>query len=165
MCIDPVTLGAIGTLVSVAGSIASGAQAQAQANAQAKALEQQAQADNQAAGYEAQRERRQQELRMANARAQVGASGVALAGSPTEVLVANAREGEMDIQAIRYGSQLRQNNLYTQAGIAKMQGKQAMTAGLINAGSGLVSGLSSLYDPQKSIKFGKSPFSYGGGLY
>jgi hypothetical protein len=161
MCIDPVTLGVIGTMVSVAGSIASGAQAQAQAEAQARAYEQQAQADSQAAGYEAQRERRQQELRAANARAQVGASGVAMAGSPTEVLVANAREGELDIQAIRYGSQIRQNNLRTQAEISRMQGKGAMAAGLINAGSGLVSGLSGLYDPNKAVKFGRSPFSYG----
>lgn len=165
MCIDPVTLGVIGTMVSVAGSIASGAQAQAQAEAQAKAYEQQAQADSQAAGYEAQRERRQQELRAANARAQVGASGVAMAGSPTEVLVANAREGELDIQAIRYGSQIRQNNLRTQAEISRMQGKGAMVAGIFEAGAGLATGLSKLYDPNKSVKFGKSPFSYGGEFY
>lgn len=161
MCIP--AIGLIGTIISAAGSIVSGAQAQAQANAQARAYEQQAQADSQAAGYEAQRERRQQELRLANARAQVGASGVAMSGSPTEVLVANAREGELDIQAIRYGSQIRQNNLRTQADISRMQGKSAMAAGIINAGAGFASGLSNLYDPNRSIKFGQSPFSRGGG--
>lgn len=162
MCFDPASLAIIGTVVSAAGSIVSGVQQQQLANAQAKALEQQALADSQASGYEAQRERRQQELRLANARAQVGASGVAMSGSPSEVLVANAREGEMDIRAIQYGSQIRQNNLYTQGQIAKWQGKQAMASGIINAGTGLISGLSSLYDPAKTVKMGRSQFANAG---
>lgn len=156
MCVG---LETIGLFLSVAGSVASGVQQQQMANAQARAYEQQAQADAQASAYEQQRERRKQELLAANARAQVGASGVALQGSPSEVLAANAREGELDIQAIRYGSQLRQNNLRTQAGISRFSGRQAMGAGLINAGSNLVTGLSNMYDPNKAVRFGRSAFS------
>jgi len=162
MCVDPGTLAAIGTFVSVAGSVASGAMQQQMANAQAKAYEQQAQADGQASAYEARQERKKQELLQANARAQVGASGVAMAGSPSDVLIANAREGELDIRAIQYGSQIRQNNLRTQADISRFSGKQAMAGGIINAGSGLISGLSGLYDPNKAAKIGQSPFARGG---
>lgn len=151
-------LGLIGTAISAVGSIAQGQQAAASADAQARAYEQQAVADQQAAAFEGQRERRRQELLQANARAQVGASGVALSGSPSEVLAANAREGELDIQAIRYSSQLRQNNLRTQADISRFQGKQAKTAGYINAASSVVSGLSNLYDPNRSVKF-SNPFA------
>jgi hypothetical protein len=162
MCLDlglSGIIGLVGTAVSAAGSIVAGQQQAAMAEAQAKAYEQQAQADAQASAYEAQRERKKQELLQANARAQVGASGAGLAGSPSEVLAANAREGELDLATIRYGSQLRQNNLRTQAGISRFSGRQARTAGYINAGTGFISGLSNLYDPNKAVKFGKSAFS------
>ena len=160
MCVDPFTLMTVASIgLSTAGSIAQGQQAQQMADMQAKAYEQQAQADAQASAYEQAQERRKQELMQANARAQVGASGVAMAGSPSEVLAANAKQGQMDIQAIRYGSQLRQNGLRTQADISRFSGKQAKTASYINAGSNLVSGLSGLYDPNKAVKFGGSAFS------
>lgn len=160
MCFDPFTMLTIASAgISAAGSLMQGQQAQQMADMQAKAYEQQAQADAQASSFEAQRERRKQELLQANARAQVGASGVALAGSPTEVLTANAREGQLDIQAIRYGSQLRQNGLRTQAAISRFSGQQAKTASFINAGSNLISGISNLYDPNRAVKFGGSAFA------
>lgn len=160
MCLDPLSMiGLLGAGINAAGSLMQGQQQQALANAQAKAIEQQALADQQASAFEQQQERRKQELVAANARAQVGASGVAFAGSPTEVLVANAGQGQLDIEAIQYGSQLRQNNLGTQAEISRFQGKQAKQAGFINAASGFVSGISSLYDPNKSVKFGRSAFA------
>lgn len=159
MCVDPVTLLTVASIgMSATGSIMQGNQADAMAQAQATAIEQQAQADAQASAFEQQQERRKQDLAAANARAQVGASGVAFAGSPTEVLTANAAQGQLDIEAIQYGSQLRRNNLSTQASISRFQGKQAKTAGFINAASGFVSGVSGLFDPNKAIKFGKSAF-------
>lgn len=159
MCLDPFTLLTIAsTGLSAAGSIMQGNQQAAQAEAQAKALEQQARADQQASAFEQQQERRKQELAQSAARAQVGASGVAFSGSPATVLTANAGQGQLDIEAIQYGSQLRQNNLGTQASISRFQGKQAKTAGFINAASGLVSGISNLYDPNRAVKFGNSAF-------
>lgn len=160
MCADPFTLLTIAsTGLSAVGGVVSGMQQQQMANAQAQAYEQQARAEAQASAYEAQREKHRQELAAAAARAQVGASGVALQGSPTEVLVANARENQLDLEAIKYGSQLRQNSLTTQAGISRYSGKQAMAGGIINAGSSLISGVSSLYDPNKSVRFGRSAFA------
>lgn len=152
-------IGLVGAGISAAGSIMQGQQAQQMAEMQAKAYEQQAQAEQQASAFEAQRERRKQELLQANARAQVGASGVAFQGSPTEVLTANAREGQLDIAAIRYGSQLRQNALKTQAGISRFSGQQAKSASMLNAASGFVSGISNLYDPNRAVRFGGSVFA------
>lgn len=149
----------LGIGLSVGGALVQGVQAQQMANAQAKAYDQQAKADQQAAAFEAAQERRKQELLRANARAQVGASGVAFAGSPTEVLAFNARENQLDLEAIRYGSQLRQNNLRTQGDIARFQGKQAMGAAIFSAGSNFVSGLSNLYDPKRASRFGVSVFA------
>ena len=90
-------LGIIGTVISAAGSIMQGQQANEMAKFQQAAYEQQAQADAQASAFESERERYKQELAASSARAQVGASGVAMAGSPTDVLVAHAREGQLDL--------------------------------------------------------------------
>ncbi|CDX39923.1 conserved exported hypothetical protein [Mesorhizobium sp. SOD10] len=164
------TLALLGTAISVGGALMQGVQEQQLANYQAKAYEQQARADAQSAAFEQRQERRKQDLLEAQARAQAGASGVGIAGSPTEVLAANARQGQVDLDAIQYGSKLRQNNLYTQAAISRFQGKQAMTTSIFKAGGGLVDGLSKIYDPTKSptssslasgntVIFGSSPFS------
>src|SRR5882757_9797180 len=107
------TLALLGTVLSVGGALVEGQQQKQMADYQARAYEQQAQADAQSAAFEQGQERHKQDLLQAQARAQAGASGVGIAGSPTEVLAANARQGQLDIKAIQYGSQLRQNNLNT----------------------------------------------------
>ncbi|WP_245268783.1 hypothetical protein [Mesorhizobium loti] len=61
-----------------------------------------------------------------------------------------------DIKAIQYGSQLRQNNLNTQAAISRFSGKQAVTASIFKAGGNLVDGLSKIYDPSKASVTGSS---------
>jgi hypothetical protein len=155
-----------GTALDMAGAIKQGNDANAMAEAQAKAQQAQAMREQKASAFEQVRERRKQDLLAANARAQVGASGVAFEGSPSTVLAANTAQGELDIQAIQYGSTLRQNQLHDQAAITRMGGKQAQTSGWINAGSAFVSGVSQLYDPNKAAKFGGSAFSRNtGGMY
>ncbi len=164
-------LGLAGTALSVGGALVEGQQSKQMADYQAKAYEQQAQAEAQSAAFEQGQERRKQDLLQAQARAQAGASGVGIAGSPAEVLAANARQGQLDLKTIQYGSQLRQNNLNTQAAISRFSGKQAVTASIFKAGSNLVSGLSGLYDPTKAVTFGKGAFPpppggfTSGGLY
>lgn len=157
ICADPFTLLTIAsTTLSAGGALIQGQQAAQNAELQAKAIEQQRQAQANADAYEAQQEKRRQELAMSNARAQVGASGLAFSGSPTEVLTANAGQNQMDIDAIRYGSTLKQNSLSTQAAITRHSGKQARIGGFINAGSNFVSGISNLYDPNRAVRFGQS---------
>ena len=94
MCVDPITMMAMaGSAISAGGALAQGKQAEAMANYQAQVYQRQAQQEQQASAYEQSRERHRQELQQAAARAQVGASGVALQGSPAEVLAANAQAG------------------------------------------------------------------------
>jgi hypothetical protein len=152
------TLALIGTALSVGGALVEGQQSKQMADYQAKAYEQQARADAQSAAFEQSQERYKQDLLKSQARAQAGASGVGISGSPTEVLAANARQGQVDLDAIQYGSRLRQNNLNSQAAISRFSGKQAATASIFKAGSSLVSGLSGLYDPTKAVTFGKGSF-------
>ena len=165
------TLALLGTVLSVGGALLEGQQSKQMAEYQAKAYEQQAQADAQQAAFDQGQERHKQDLLQAQARAQAGASGVGISGSPIEVLAANARQGQMDLKTIQYGSQLRQNNLNSQAAISRFSGKQAVTASIFKAGSSLVSGLSGLYDPSKAVTFGKGAFPPAprslstGGLY
>ena len=151
-------LGLAGTALSAGGALVEGQQQKQMADYQAKAYEQQALADAQSTAFEQSQERHKQDLLQAQARAQAGASGVGMAGSPTEVLAANARQGQLDLDAMLYGSQLRQNNLNSQAAISRFSGKQAVTASIFNAGGRLVGGLSKIYDPAKAVTFGKSAF-------
>ncbi|MER8439603.1 hypothetical protein NKH36_16330 [Mesorhizobium sp. M1312] len=151
------TLALIGTALSVGGALVEGQQSKQMADYQAKAYEQQARADAQAAAFEQGQERHKQDLLQAQARAQAGASGVGMAGSPTEVLAANARQGQLDIKAIQYGSQLRQNNLTTQAAISRFSGKQAVAASIFKAGDNLVGGLSKISDPTKMTAASATP--------
>ncbi|TIM19384.1 MAG: hypothetical protein E5Y69_33105 [Mesorhizobium sp.] len=95
------TLALIGTALSVGGALVEGQQSRQMADYQAKAYEQQAQAEAQSAAFEQGQERHKQDLLLSQARAQAGASGVGIAGSPTEVLAANARQGQLDIKAIQ----------------------------------------------------------------
>ena len=143
------TLALLGTALSVGGALAEGQQSKQMADTQARAYEQQARADAQSAAFEQGQERHKQDLLLAQARAQVGASGVGMAGSPAEVLAANARQGQLDLGAIQYSSQLRQNSLNTQAAISRFSGRQAVTASIFKAGGALVDGLSKIYDPTK----------------
>lgn len=147
-----------GTAIQAGGAIMQGNQQAALAEAQAQAQEQAALADARASDFEVMQETRKQGLLSANARAQVGASGVALAGSPTEVLTSNAGQAAFDIQAIQYGSQLRRGQMLDQAAISRFSGKQAKQAGYIAGASALTSGMSKLYDPDRAVLLG-SPFN------
>jgi hypothetical protein len=141
-----------GSAISAGGALMQGKQAEAAANLQAQAQKRQALQESQASAYERDQERHRQELAQSAARAQAGASGVALSGSPAEVLAANARQGELDVQAMRYGTQLRSNALNTQAGISQFSGRQARQASYIAGASTLLSGVGS------AVRMGQSSF-------
>jgi len=149
-------LPAIGATISAAGALMAGRQEQALARAQGAAFDQQAEADRRAANFEIARESRSLQAIQGAAIARVGASGVTLQGSPAEVLAANAAEHQLDLEAIRYGSQLRQGQLKTQAQISRFQGAQARTDSVVRAGSEFVSGISQYYDPNKAVRLGVS---------
>lgn len=143
------TLALLGTALSVGGALAQGQQQKQMADHQARSYQQQALADAQGAAIDMRRERHKQDLLQAQARAQAGASGVGIAGSPTEVLAANARQGQVDLDAMLYATRLRQNTLNNQAALSRFSGRQAVATSFLNAGSALVGGLSKIQDPTK----------------
>lgn len=159
MCVDPFTALVVGgATLSAVGSIAQGEGAAEMGRLQDQAYQQQADNEATASAFETMREKRKQELAAASARAQVGASGVAVSGSPSEVMIAQASEDQLDLDAIKYGSTLRQGQLRTQGKIARFSGKQQQVAGYIGAASNFVSGVSQLYDPRRAVKVGQNPF-------
>jgi hypothetical protein len=163
MCLDPVTMFAVTTAASAtlgaAGSIMQGEGAAEAGKLQQQAYDQQITNERSASAFEQMRERRKQDLAASSARAQIGASGVAFTGSPAEVMAAQAGEDQLDLEAIKYGSAVRQSQLRTQGKISLFSGKQAQTAGYVNAATGFVSGISQLYDPKRAVKVGQSPFA------
>ncbi len=148
----------IGMAISAGGALMQGVQDKQLSDYQAKAYEQQARAEAQSAAFEQSQERHKQDLLESQARAQAGASGVGIAGSPAEVLAAKARQGQMDLDAIEYGSRIRQNNLQDQAAISRFSGGQALTSSLFKAGSSFVNDLSGLYKPANAVKLGTNVF-------
>ena len=162
MCaMAPLMIGAslAGTALSAAGSVMQGKQAAAAAQMQQQEYQRQAAEDRAAAGYEATREFDKGMAQQSQALTDVAASGVGLAGSPTEALAGNAVQNSMDVQAIMYGSKLRQNQLERKGIMTAWEGKQKQKAGYIGAASTALSGISQLYQPAKDIKMGGSIFS------
>lgn len=146
------------TALSVAGSVMQGNQAAAQGEAQRASYYQAADAERRASGYEATRVFERNQRATSAAIVQVAGSGVALTGSPTEVLADNAVQTQMDIDAIRFGSQIKQGNLRTQGDLAMFSGEQRQQAGYMGAVTNAVSGLTSLYTPRNSVRLGGSAF-------
>lgn len=150
-------LTAIGTGLSVVGSIQQGNQAYAAAKSEQYARESNAQLlqyNAQAAGQQAaSREaliRRRLAASQGEARAALGSTGTAISGSNLGLLEQAAREGEMDALTIRYEGEMERRGLMAQAAQelyqaqgAKRVAKEARRAGFINAGTSLLAGAAS----------------------
>ncbi|WP_155248309.1 hypothetical protein [Bradyrhizobium japonicum] len=141
------------------GSIMQGNAAADAGAAQQAAYNQAAENERLAAGYEATRVYDRGRRAQSAALVQVAGSGVSLAGSPTEVLADNAIQTQMDVDAIRFGSQIKQQNLRTQGDLAFMQGQQKQQAGYLGAITNVAGGLTQLYTPRSSVRLGGSAFA------
>jgi hypothetical protein len=163
MCgFDPVSMFAVATVatgaMSAVGSVMQGNAAADAGKAQKDAYYQSAENERLASGYEATRVFDKNRRAQSAALTQVAGSGVALTGSPTEVLADNAVQTQMDIDAIRFGSRIKQNNLMTQGDLALFTGEQKQQAGYIGAATTAASTLATLYTPRNSVRMGGSAF-------
>ena len=118
-----------GTAFSVMGALNAGANAQKMGEYNATVSQQKAQAD------EATQRRRAGAL-LGTARANVGASGVELSGSPLDVIANSAAEAELDALNIRYGGSINAQR-------SRLQGDMARSQSYTAAASSLLQGLSS----------------------
>lgn len=140
--------------VGVYGAVKSGQAQNAQAKYQsavernnAKIAGWQAQDATQRGQIEEQRQRLATARLRGAQRAGMASNGIEIdSGSPLDVLMDTASLGELDALTIRsnaerevYGFRAQGGNLMAQAGLTQMAGRNAQTAGYINAGSTLLS--------------------------
>jgi hypothetical protein len=157
---------AAGAAVSTYGAIKQGQAANAQAKAQADAQEYNAQvqrnnADTALAQANSAEERQRREFGQLQGQAIAGIaqSGTGFGGSNADVLKQNAINNELDALTIRYGGQTQSQGLMAQseldrfnANASRQAGKDAMTAGYINAGASLLNGASNYSGMKAKIR-------------
>ncbi len=144
----------VGTGLAAVGAIQGGQAAKAQAEAQAKASEYNAsltkiQADvaRQQAGAREEQQRRGARQVMGRQRAAIAQSGVGFIGSALDISEQSAANAELDALTTRYQGELAARGLLAQAEgdlygakVQRVAGKQAQTAGYLQAGSSLLTG-------------------------
>lgn len=116
------------------------AAAQWQAQQQATLAEYNAQVGEQRAGerlhvaeMDAERQRTRNRLLMGSARARAAASGIALDGSPLEVLAFNAGQQAQDVESILLQGRLDARDMRAQAGLDRWGGQNALASGASEA--------------------------------
>lgn len=141
----------VGAILGAAASVAQGAMAAQAHSAQAAIYERQAEIENDRGEYEAglQRDRAKQVL--GSNRATALANGLALEGTPDEVILDSTVESELDVAAIRYGAEIKSGNYRMQAGVSRMQAGQAMAGGLIGGLSPLIKGVGKTFMGRSSF--------------
>lgn len=125
----PVAIGlaAASTAVSTASKVAEAKQAAEQAETEAEFIEFE--------GAAAERKSRQESGRaQASARAQIGASGAGLEGSPIEILAENARQAELEALNIRYTTQAQVAARKQEAKFAKKTILPTIIGGILSFG-------------------------------
>ncbi len=133
-------LAMFGAFVSAAGTLYSG-MAQAQMyRAQQAQYNRQAQIERDRGIFESQRERERHRRVEGEQRAAYLSSGVALEGTPSDVIVDSGQENQIDIEAIKYGAQVREDNARFSAQMAGRNASNAMAGGFIGALSPLIGG-------------------------
>lgn len=138
---------AVMTIVSLAFSamsaISQGRQQKNAADYNAAVANNNAIAARQQAAANAQAQARESRRRIGTARAGYGASGVALEGSPLDIIEQSAMEAELDRQNILYAGDLKAQGYESTATLERSKGKNAMSSAYFKAGSSLLSSASS----------------------
>lgn len=152
---DPVTLLTIaGAATSAIGFVQAAAAAEASGNYNAQLADRDAfvagqnrQATAQQTRIAAEDKRRETRRRLSSIRAQYGAAGVQLTGSPLDVLEDSAIEGEQDAQRVEYEGRvaarsgaLEMLGFSEEATLSRMNASTQRRAGNINAVAALTSG-------------------------
>lgn len=143
-------LGAIGAAVSAIGAISSAVQQRDAAKYNESMANQQALAAQQTAAANAERQRRAAQRQIGSMEASYAASGVSIEGSPMEILEQSAREAELDRLNILYGGAQQAAGYRNTAALEGAKSQNAMTSGILKAGSSLMIGMNSSARPYGS---------------
>lgn len=136
MCL-PVVAGIVSGIGSAMGAL----QSRAQSKANEALAKRQAQIETQTGAYQVGRLTDQLSTLSGSQRANTAANGLALTGSSADVIEDSALEGALDIQAIRWNSGVRADNLRYQAKIDAMNAKSAAIAAPIGFLAPVISGV------------------------
>jgi hypothetical protein len=150
---DPVSaFVVVAAIVSAASAAYSGYQQQRAASYNAKVANQAADAAIARAKYDEQMHRERVRKILSSTRAQYGAAGVSMEGSALLAIEETARQGSLDALAIRYGGDVEAARMRSEAYLSRMQGRSAMTSGMIGAGTSLLGGASGYYNRQTQLQ-------------
>jgi hypothetical protein len=139
-------LSAVGTGLSVVSSLAQGQAARRAADYNAALYERNAQVAQQRAAVDEARQRRLAAMRAGANRAAIGASGVAVEGSPLDILESNAAQEELDALMIRWNAANAASDARASGELARATGRSAQTQSFLQAGSALLLGGAKVYD-------------------
>lgn len=149
-----------GGAVSAAGSIYSG-QAQAQAaNAQAKAMKQKGEQELAIAQRRAMETRRQKRAAMGRTLAVAAASGGGTGDTVSDIMTGLEARGEYNALTDLFNGKVARNDLFTEAALVKQAGKDAKTAGWIDAGSTLLNTAGTVYSDYGRRKRAQKGYDY-----
>lgn len=162
-----------GTVTSAVGQISAGNSAKAIGDANANAITEASNLNYQSAQQTASdqleqaqvaetQQRQKDRLILSRTRALIGSSGLALQGSPLDVLAENTKQAEIDALQIRRTGQLTADattrqaeidrvNAGNQAAIARAGGQAQSTASYLNAGSTILGGGINAYKTYKEL--------------
>lgn len=131
----PIALAAVGSTLGVIGAIRQGNTEKAAGDFNAQLAEENAAQAQSQAQEEERRHRISSKKTIGDIRASIGASGVTLEGSPEDILAESAANAELDALNIRHKGALRGSAFREEAKLQRFYGKQARTAGYIQAGA------------------------------
>lgn len=140
-------LGILSAAFSVVSSIGQASQQKQAAKYNQKIAENQAIGARQEAAASADRQRRNASKTIGSMQASYAASGVALEGSPLEVLEESARNAELDRLSILWNGESRAQGAMNTASLEKARGKNAMASGYLSAAGSAFKGFASAYTP------------------
>lgn len=127
MCLAAVSL--IGAVVQGIGAKASSDREAANLTAQANAKRRQASITQTTGAYQAQRKQEEVDRTLGQNRAAYSGSGVALSGTPADVIAENAVEGALDVAAIRWNSGMEATTQRYNASVDDVSAKATKKAG------------------------------------
>lgn len=140
-----------GGIFGAAGALYSGAATSNSLGAQAQLNEENAQLALQAGQYNSMRQQMAVTARLGSMRAAFGGAGVASnSGSVLAVLQASATNGEMDVQNILHGAQVKAINYQNEASMEKLGASNSANASYLNAFASIVGGGASTFGQRSS---------------
>jgi len=149
------------TVAGAAASLQAGKAQEAAANHNASVAEDNAEMTENQTAYDVMMSKRKARAVLGKQRAQAGASGVTISGSPLDVIASSAEDLDLELQNIRVTGANKVNAYRTSAANSRAEGKSAMSAAKFGAATGLLTGLAGV--GTTANKLGYNPFQSSSG--